>query len=522
MKTSHTLIFLLSILLVLTGLCIIYPKEGLSILGVELRYPTLEKALTKKHKDLESAEDKLNRAELELKMKFERDSLALVDSLVQQDSLAYADTMNSYRKFINTAAARIYFPNNDSTMLDGFFRLLDRCGKSKNGEMVHILHYGDSQIEGDRISSPIREKLQSKFGGYGPGIVPAIQPIPSTSIAQWSSDSLPRYIADGNLLNKPSHTRYGLLAQVAEMNQNVTLSFASRESKRAFPHVRKFSRVRLFLGNNGDKFKATLRVGTKDSTQVIDKPCFGLNVLTWQLDSMISNFKLDLSGKAELYGVCMDVKRGVSVTNIPMRGSSGTYFTRLYSPLYVSMLKAMNVKFIILEFGGNMTPHIYSDKKLADYKEWISMQISYLRRVYPEANLLFIGPADMSLMKDGELQTYPFLEKTIGALKEAALENGAAFWNMYDVMGGKNSMLKWVDHNPAWAATDYIHFTPKGANRIADVFMESFINYYDFYHFRKRYNVAMTKSAVRKSVKPKDVKAKSGKSKKVNAKKWRR
>ena len=66
------------------------------------------------------------------------------------------------------------------------------------------------------------------------------------------------------------------------------------------------------------------------------------------------------------------------------------------------------------------------------------------------------------------------------------MENGAAFWDMYQVMGGRNSMIKWVDHVPAWAASDYIHFTPTGAGRIADMFVQSFMNYYDYYCFLKR------------------------------------
>ena len=47
-------------------------------------------------------------------------------------------------------------------------------------------------------------------------------------------------------------------------------------------------------------------------------------------------------------------------------------------------------------------------------------------------------------------------------------------------------MQKWVEHSPAWATTDYIHFTETGAGRIAEVFIQSFNNTYDYYHFLKR------------------------------------
>ena len=37
----------------------------------------------------------------------------------------------------------------------------------KNKKKVNICHYGDSQIEGDRMTSFIRQRLQTQFGGAG-------------------------------------------------------------------------------------------------------------------------------------------------------------------------------------------------------------------------------------------------------------------------------------------------------------------------------------------------------------------
>lgn len=37
------------------------------------------------------------------------------------------------------------------------------------GSQVRVLHFGDSQVEGDRISDYLRSVLQEKYGGYGPG-----------------------------------------------------------------------------------------------------------------------------------------------------------------------------------------------------------------------------------------------------------------------------------------------------------------------------------------------------------------
>lgn len=539
MKAYKSLLFFLSILVLLVLLCYLFPNDGLTIghkteidtttsqqdslnessttqqeesaatleavdddtvlvyetdflsqlknESVTLRFPSLEQAISNKSNKGESAESELAKAERDLRMQIEQDSLnRLNDSLLAQEEKekkAFLDTLNFYQRFASKSSARIYFPQDNVHVMDNLIATLQKCGK---GEVVHILHYGDSQIESDRITGFIREKLQQRFGGNGPGLCPAMQPIASYTVAQWASDSLPRFIADGNLRQKLSDDHYGVLAQMAKLNGKITLNYTIRNSNKVYSKAKKFSQIRLLVGNTSANFSAKLRWGKKDSTQVIENAMPEMSVLTWRLDTMVSEVKLDLAGTAEIYGVSLDGRTGVSMDNIPLRGSSGTFFTKISSHLLSTSMRELNVKLILLEYGGNYTPHIYSMDRVKKYKDMIAGQINYLKRQCPNAMIILIGPADMTKKIDGELQTYPFLEENIQGMKEAALENGAAFWNMYEVMGGRNSMIKWVDHVPAWAASDYIHFTPTGAGRIADMFVQSFMNYCDYYNFLKR------------------------------------
>ena len=49
---------------------------------------------------------------------------------------------------------------------------------------VRIVHYGDSQIEEDRISMILRRRLQDRFGGGGIGLLPMVQTIPTYTAKQ--------------------------------------------------------------------------------------------------------------------------------------------------------------------------------------------------------------------------------------------------------------------------------------------------------------------------------------------------
>jgi hypothetical protein len=142
----------------------------------------------------------------------------------------------------------------------------------------------------------------------------------------------------------------------------------------------------------------------------------------------------------------------------------------------------LNVGMIILQYGGNAVPGLSNEKSVDDYVVGICAQIKYLQRVVPNIPILFIGPADMLSVVDGELKTYRLLPYLVEKLSVEIPNIGAAFWNMYKVMGGANSMRAWV--KKGWAGNDYVHFTSKGAHEIAQVLMQTFEVMYGDYELR--------------------------------------
>ena len=91
----------------------------------------------------------------------------------------------------------------------------------------------------------------------------------------------------------------------------------------------------------------------------------------------------------------------------------------------------------------------------------------------------------MSTRIDGEWRTYPKLPLVVDSLRAAANDMGAAYWDLYRVMGGYNSMAQWCESSPLLAGSDHIHFTPRGAERVGNLFCKSLKLYYDYYHWRK-------------------------------------
>ncbi len=470
MQSYKTLIFIFLILLSLYAVCLFFPQDGIPFFNRRLFFPTLEEVL-QRDKTV-SVDEKMKIVEEGIKMKAIADSINTAKEAARQDSIRF------YKNFFTTHSARFYLPNNDLSFFDSIFVAMDRC--KTDSTIVHILHYGDSQIEEDRISSYLRQRLQEQFGGIGAGLLPVMQPIPSASVGQSASGAMERFIIAGMHKNKAPSNRYGILGQFAILSGSGSIFINSQNYSRTHENVKRWNVVRLFVNSNTTPLSATLVSGKYSKTKNIASPKSSTSVITWQIPDSVKRITINLSGSAELSAVSLDGTYGVNVDNIPIRGASGTFFSQIDRNTIIPTAKELNVRLILLEFGGNMMPSI-TKSNIENYMNILAKQISYFREVCPNAKIILIGPADMSTKVRGNLQTYPLLPDLVEAMKNMALANGAGFWNMYDVMGGENSMIQWVKNRPALAAPDYIHFTPKGADKIAEMFYESLNNYYQFY-----------------------------------------
>ena len=465
MKPYKTLIFLLLSFFLLGTLGFVFPENGIKIGSVVLNFPSPEAIFRVEENE-----------ELDIEKNLE--DLKKQADISQMQSIA--DSLLFFREFITSNKARLHFPNNDYRYFDFFFSRLEKSKKSS--QALHILHYGDSQIEMDRITRIFRQRLQEVFSGEGAGIVPAIQTIPSVTVRQSYSGGLSRYVVYGDTSQRrASHRRYGLLANFAQLNGSATITLGESNFKQAQEKTKKFSRLVLILGNQSSDFKATCQSKTYS---VMDNKK-QVNILMWDFNPPISRTSIQLQGRAEIYGVSLEGSSGIAVDNVPLRGSSGTIFTRIDSLTLAQCYEQMNVGMIILQFGGNMMPQINSQKSIDKYMALIAKQIQYFRRLCPQAVILFIGPSDMSKRINGKMQTYPYLPALNEALKETVTQNKGAYWDMFHVMGGENSMVSWVKHSPPWAGSDYIHFTDAGSNQIGITLSDAFMVHYNFYATRK-------------------------------------
>lgn len=481
MNARQSLLFFCSVLAGLVLLCIFFPSDGLPLGGgIRLRFPHLTEIMGQEAEDKEQEE-----------VYEEADTMPdlTAEELLQmrQDALN-AQQIEEFRAYCAKDAARIYMPGDDETYLDGLWETLQLA----RNRHVRIMHYGDSQIECDRITSLLRQKFQEEFGGIGVGLVPALQTIPTFTLkSSISPDDVPQYLAYGPADMRGPSNFYGPMAKVTHIPENATIRLSGAGGK-DYPLASRFNRITVIT-----RQPATLLMKTGEEEEEAQEiplssggePCF----YTMTLGRSVSSVILEVEGETDILGIQLDGQTGVSMDNIPMRGSSGNTLMTISRSSLRPFFNRENVALVILQFGGNSLPYL-TRAKLHDFKENIKQLIQTFQQLTPEAKILFIGPADMARNnEDGEMESYPILPALNDSLRAAASEAGAAYWNMYAAMGGKGSIIRWVEANPQLAGEDYIHFTPLGAKKIARLLYDTLHLYYRFYLFRTgQENVELT------------------------------
>ena len=100
--------------------------------------------------------------------------------------------IRSEKSSADTIAATGTLPVSLEKSDNPFQRFLDSLRYSKG--QVRIIYYGDSQIEGDRVTSFLRNTLRKGRGGTGPGLFLPVMPVMYTkSVWIRSSSNWKRY-----------------------------------------------------------------------------------------------------------------------------------------------------------------------------------------------------------------------------------------------------------------------------------------------------------------------------------------
>lgn len=496
-------LFFLTLLALVFLLSVLFPKEGIKITDdFTLRFFDPERILQEEepaYKDISDIIDSTTVLQDKPKSTstLSWNECLIVDTLNAHDyPLQVADTIakdtsirqaDSFKEVLHSIELP---PGEQGDILRSFFAALDDLSIQK--QLVRILHFGDSQIEGDRITSYIRDQFQKRFGGTGPGLFP-VRPsqydhmsLNMNLSSNWrhysikEKDRLPSEYRDFGLLFQ--YSRYATPGEAKRRNDKTYKARIDIDRPSySYKTARRYKKFRLFYSHLNKPCIVQMHLNDQTLDAEILEPTDRLKVLSWRFEQPPQNFSLQFEGpdSPNVHAIALDDRHGVAVDNIPMRGSSGLEFGKTDPAFFQSMYEKLHVKLILMQFGVNVVPNIKKD--YAYYQQRLYNQLMFLKRIGNDVPIIVLGVSDMSRKLYGNYVSYPNIEKIRDAQKKAAFKAGCAFWDVYQAMGGKNSMPSWVFADPPLARKDFVHFTQKGSKLIGEMFTNALLKKYEQY-----------------------------------------
>jgi hypothetical protein len=140
---------------------------------------------------------------------------------------------------------------------------------------------------------------------------------------------------------------------------------------------------------------------------------------------------------------------------------------------------------VIIEYGTNEGNDRSLD--LSKYKSDLQASLENMRRAYPGASCVLIGPPDRGVLvkrRRGKkyrnvkpakvnILKYSRIHQQIGDIQHAVGEEySCAYWSWQDAMGGPGSAYRWMHHSPVLMGRDITHMTVSGLQISARRFTE--------------------------------------------------
>jgi lysophospholipase L1-like esterase len=377
------------------------------------------------------------------------------------------------------------FGNGSNFSLTNFFsKLNDECQYAK----IHVAFFGDSLIEGDLVSEEFRDNLQNKFGGRGVGFVPI-----TSEVARFRTTIRHSYSNNWHTISSLNKNDYNMPVGMSgylfipktvekqydqSSNEIGQYSWVEYSAPDHNEKLNSFKIIRLLYGAVQSDAQITYSF---DNSEYITKPLLqgkGIKEFIIKKDT-IRKVKLIFSSLDDIvvYGACFEDGPGIYVDNFSMRGSSGINLGQIPDSIYQGFHNLLNYKLIILQYGANIAnPDISS---YLWYENKMFSVLSRLKTQFPDTSILVVSAADKSIKSNMEYTTNPAIPMIVNAQRNAAKRARVAFWNLYEAMGGENSMSMWTEQG--LGAGDYTHLNHSGAKKVANLLTKAILHEFNNY-----------------------------------------
>ncbi|MBA3973995.1 MAG: hypothetical protein C0504_07225 [Candidatus Solibacter sp.] len=404
---------------------------------------------------------------------------AVLDFQPRKQAAAEDDEIARLRPDLAATAEKALKLQGPEGSLDAFYAALLRTEQGQPQGITKILHYGDSPTTADLITADVRSFLQRRFGDAGHGNYLPARPWAWYNHRHLDSDSDGWQVFPATLKGEKDGA-YG----VAGVSFNGQPGAYSR-IKLKRPGAQRMTL--LYMGRPGG---GSLRISADgEELGVLEtgvpepraaREVYRISPGTKQIELRVE------AGSVRLFSVSFETGRaGVVYQSLGLNGVwAGVMANYINEAHWAEQLKQERPDLVILNYGTNESGFPkYVD---STYDDDLRKLLKRVRRALPEASCMVMSPMDRGVRETGgQIGTAPALPRLVAIQAKVATEEGCAFFNTFEAMGGPGTMGKWYMAEPRLVSADFIHPMAAGGKIVASLFYDSLMKGYNLYKLKR-------------------------------------
>ena len=335
--------------------------------------------------------------------------------------------------------------------------------KSTGKGKLRIAYFGDSMIEGDLLTQTLRQLLQKEFGGYGVGFLPI-----QTNVGSFRTTAS----IDGtgwktvNFMDKGAKNMYVSGFSFSGLGNT---KFTDK-SVATIPSLKKY----VLYGNaDGASINSNGTIVSLPGNLAVNSQLLSSdNTATINIKSNSANLPL--------YGISFESENGIILDNFSFRGITGIEFKKIDEDFLRAVQNANHYDLIVMQYGVNLLWKP-DTTDFSFYTQNMNPVLEKFNKAFPKTDIMLVSSADRAFMYNGTYETAIGLPNVLESQAKLAFNHNLAFFNLFETMGGKNSIVSWASQNPPLANKDYIHPNASGTNVLAQKIYQALMKDYKKY-----------------------------------------
>jgi lysophospholipase L1-like esterase len=343
----------------------------------------------------------------------------------------------------------------DSTRFQLFFEKLDRILLEGEGK-VRVVHMGGSHVQGGVLSHAMRENIQSLAPGLRGerGLVFPFKLAETNNPWNYVVKSTGDW--DGARVSVNKHfSEWGISGiSATATDPSSTATLYSRYDDHPFD----FEKVRIFYHQCECSYEPIISNDAILSSRIDSLGSFIEVSFSIPQDTLYFGLRKTDSTQTQfiLQGIQF-LREGPGVVYNPIGVNGASTDDYLRSQKFPDQLKSLSPDLVIFGIGIN-DANTYAKKfDQAAFESYYRQLVRYFREANPDVAILFLTNNDSYFQKR---YANPNAYKVRQSMFTLAEECNGAVWDLFEVMGGLDSIRTWEAYD--LASSDRIHFTRKG------------------------------------------------------------